>query len=57
MPGNVKSMPKSGLPVTIFALSTPGVGLPMILYSLFVLSVSVDKSGGGSAAAFVASAP
>ena len=31
MPGSVKSMLKIGLPVTIAVLSTPRVGLPMIL--------------------------
>jgi hypothetical protein len=31
MPGTATSMPKSGCPVTIFALSTPGTGRPMIV--------------------------
>ena len=31
MPGTLTSMPKSGLPVTIAGLSTPAIGLPMIL--------------------------
>ena len=31
MPGRVKSMPNSGFPVTMAALSTPAVGWPMIV--------------------------
>jgi len=30
MPGTAKSMPKSGLPVTMAGLSTLGMGWPMI---------------------------
>ena len=37
IPGTVTSMPKSGLPVTIAGLSTPAIGLPMILIVLRVL--------------------
>jgi len=31
MPGSVKSIAKTRWPVTIFGLSTPPIGLPMIL--------------------------
>jgi hypothetical protein len=51
------SMPKSGLPVTIFALSTPGIDLPMILKSFGFLSVTVLSAGAVSVAALAASSP
>ena len=57
IPGTVTSMPKSGLPVTMAWLSTPGMGVPMMVKSFGSLSVTVARSGGGSAAAAVASAP
>jgi len=57
IPGTVTSMPKSGCPVTIFLLSTPGIDFPMILKSLAALSGTVAGSGTGRAAARVASSP
>ena len=45
MPGTVTSMPNSGLPVTIFALSTPGIGWPMILKRLRILERHVGEIG------------
>ena len=43
MPGTVTSMPNSGCPVTIFALSTPGIGWPMILKVFGSLSVTLGE--------------
>jgi len=57
MPGTVTSMPKSGSPVTIFGLSTPGISWPMILKSLGSLSGTVRGLGGSISAAAVASSP
>ena len=57
MPGIVKSMLKIGLPVTIARLSTPGIGLPMILKSFGSFRVTVLSSGGVSVAALAASGP
>jgi len=57
MPGTTTSMPKRGSPVTILALSTPGVGWPMILKLFGSLSVTLARSGGDSKAAFDASSP
>ena len=58
MPGTVTSMPNSGWPVTIFALSTPGMGWPMILKFFGSFSVTLARSGTGSAGGLCdASAP
>ena len=55
IPGTLTSMPKSGAPVTIFALSTPGTRVPISLKSFgFLRFVAV---GVGIVAAFVANSP
>jgi hypothetical protein len=57
MPGTVTSMPKSGLPVTILWLSTPGMPLPMIVNAFGSLSFTVSMSGAVIVAAFAVSSP
>jgi hypothetical protein len=57
MPGTVTSIPKSGWPVTILALSTPDVGLPAILCSAMGLSRTDAMSGADMVAAVAASWP
>ena len=57
MPGSVKSIANSGWPLTIFALSTPWTLVPMILKSFLSFSLTLARSGGVIAAAFVAIAP
>ncbi len=57
IPGSVASIPKIGLPVTIAALSTLLVLLPMILKSFGSLSFNVVGSGGANVSALSASAP
>ena len=57
IPGTVTSMPKMGLPVTMARLSTPGIGVPMIVNSDGSFSLTDARSGGGTSAAAVASPP
>src|SRR5215472_10666711 len=57
MPGNVISMPNTGLPVTMLCTSTPTVDLPIILKSLGSFKVTDATSGTGIAATFEASSP
>ena len=57
MPGIVTSMPNSFWPVTIFGLSTPWMLRPMILKVFGSFSVTVFRSGTGTAAAAAARAP
>ncbi len=57
MPGTVASMPKIGVPVTIAAVSTLVVRLPMMRKSLGSFSTTVVRLGVGRAAALVASSP
>ena len=55
MPGTETSMPNSGLPVTMSALSTPDFQVPMILKSFGSLRVTVLRSGAVRVAALVES--
>jgi len=57
MPGSVKSMLKIGLPVTTAGVSTPRVGLPMILKSFGSFSGTVLRAGTGIFAASAPSSP
>ncbi len=57
IPGTVTSMPNSGLPVTLPALSTPLTRVPMMRKSFGSLSATVLRSGGVSAAAAETNSP